>query len=228
MLVVLTNQQDEAAINLANRWKSQDVYVLTPEGLSVSGWRYEMPSGCSRAVIGGREIAPEEITGVLTRMPCVSEQDLDHFMPDDRAYAASEMTAFLLAWLSGLTCPMLNRPVPGCLSGPSLRTEQWVRLAGRLGIPACPVHRKTPQDSTPPLPTAEVVVIGDRCVGAVDPVLAGHARMLAQAAGVELLLVYFSSPKRGGRLVNASLWPDLWQSDVVDAILDYFQRRAKC
>lgn len=229
MLVVLTNQHDEAAVNLAGRWQAHGAFLLTPADLSVSGWRYEASSGRSRAVISGREVAQEEITGVLTRMPCVTEQDLDHFMPEDRSYAAFEMTAFLLAWLSGLACPVLNRPVPGCLSGPSLRAEQWVRLAVRLGIPVCPVHRKVPESSTTPAPPlAEVVVVGGRCVGEVDPVLAGHARLLARASGVDLLAVYFSGKGRRSRLVNANVWPDLWQSDVADAILDYFQRRAKC
>lgn len=231
MLIVLANRQDGAALSLATRWQSHDVHVVTPEGLSVEGWRYEVSSPAnSRAVIANRPVAADEITGVLTRLPCVSDQDLPHFMPADRSYAASEMTAFLLAWLSGLSCPMLNRPVPGCICGPTWRTEQWVRFAAHLGIPVAPVHRKAPEAAAPPSesPLTEVVVVGNQCIGEVDPVLADRARVLAKAAGVGLLLVYFTGPDPDNKFVNASLWPDLWQPAITDAILDYFERRSRC
>jgi hypothetical protein len=231
VLIVLANRQDEAALALAARWQSYSTCVLTPEDLSAPGWRYEVPSSIdSRLMVGRREIAQAGIKGVLTRMPCVSEQDLEHFVPADRAYAASEMTAFLLAWLSGLDCAVLNRPTPGCLSGPCWRPEQWVRFAAHLNVPVVPIHRHAPQNTpdSPDSSAAEVVVIGDRCVGAVHPVLADRARLLAKAAGVELLLVYFNGPGPESKFVTASLWPDLWQTEVTDAILDFFQRSTKC
>jgi hypothetical protein len=232
VLIILANRQDEAAMSLPTRWQSHDTHVLTPEGLSVRGWRYEIPpsSTASRAVVGHREISSQEITGVLTRIPCVSEQDLPHFMEPDRAYAATEMTAFLMAWLSDLDCSLLNRPTPGCLSGPGWRPEQWVRFAAHLGIPVEPVCRRAPEQGTdsPDSPATEVVVVGDRYLGAVDPVLADRARLLARASGVNLLVVYFSGPDAGSRFLSVSLWPDLWKADVADAILDYFQRRTRC
>jgi len=231
MLVVLAGSQDEAAAALAARWNSHETCVLTPEDLSVSGWSYEVraPSQ-SLAVIGGRKVAAKEISGVLTRLPWVAEHDLGHFVPEDRAYAASEKTAFLLAWLSGLDCPVLNRPTPGCLSGPCWRAEQWVCLAARLGMRVSPVRRRAPDDDAvlAQTPSAEVVVIGNRCVGDVHPYLADCAGSLAKAAGVDLLLVSFDGAERGSKFLNASPWPDLWANDVSDAILDYFQRRMKC
>lgn len=231
MLLVFANRQDEAAMSLADRWGSHDAHVLTPADLSVRGWHYAMPPSPAdlRGVVNQREIGPRDITGVLTRMPCVSEQDLPHFMEADRAYAATEMTAFLLAWLSELDCPVLNRPTPGCLSGPAWRPEQWVHFAAHLGIPVSPVHRNVPEQGTASdFCAAEVVVVGDRCLGTVDSVLAERAHLLAKAAGVDLLLVYFTAPDAAGRFLNASLWPDLWNPEVADAILDYLEGKARC
>jgi hypothetical protein len=231
VLLIFANRQDEAAMSLADRWRSQDAHVVTPQDLSVRGWHYAMPPSPAdlRGVVNDREICSADIDGVLIRMPCVSEQDLPHFKEPDRAYAAAEMTAFLLAWLSGLDCPLLNRPTPGCLSGPAWRAEQWVHFAAHLGIPVSPVRRSVPEQTTGfDSPAAEVVVVGDRCLGTVDPILADRARLLAKAAGLDLLLVYFTGPDAAGRFLNASLWPDLWNPAIADAILDYLQGRARC
>ncbi len=69
------------------------------------------------------------------------------------AYVSAEMTAFLLSWLSGLDCPILNRPTPNCLSGPGWRQEQWIHLAARLGIPVDPVQRYAKLGEEPSIET---------------------------------------------------------------------------
>src|SRR5437899_8192349 len=113
MIVIVANRQDEVAAWLADRWQSSGPVLLTSADLSASGWRHYLPpSRRSRAMIAARSVVPEAITGVLTRIPCVYEQELGHIVPEDRSYVASEMTAFLLAWLSSLTCPVLNSPTP--------------------------------------------------------------------------------------------------------------------
>jgi hypothetical protein len=40
-----------------------------------------------------------------------------------RKYVAAEFNAFLLAWLSAQSCPVLNRPTASCLSGPNWQPE---------------------------------------------------------------------------------------------------------
>ena len=110
MLVVVASRYDEAARSLVDRWANQEARLLTCEDLSVVGWRYSMSGKDevssslldSTAVVDGQVVAVEEISGVLTRLPCVFEQELLHIVPDDRAYIASEMNAFLISWLSEL------------------------------------------------------------------------------------------------------------------------------
>jgi hypothetical protein len=96
------------------------------------------------AVIGGTVTPCREITGVLIRRPCVIEAELPHIRSADRRYVAEEMSAFLFAWLTGLTCPVLNRPRDFHLLGPPWRPEQWVRAAAALGIATRPTDRTAP------------------------------------------------------------------------------------
>src|SRR5262245_34157967 len=125
MILVLASRSDENARSLVDRWESHGARLLVPECLSVVGWRHRgsaRPS--SRAVLGGVPVNGAEIRGVLSRLPSVMPSDLLHICAEDRAYVAAEMTAFLVAWLASLPCPVLNRPTPTSLAGPLLRQEQ--------------------------------------------------------------------------------------------------------
>lgn len=234
MIVIVASQEDESARFLAARWSEYGALLLNPRDLSISGWRYDpLTAEASMATIGRHRVRSGDITGVLTRLPWVSQHELTHIVPDDRAYVASEMNAFLLALLDGLACPLLNRPTPACLSGPGWRTEQWVHCAARLRIPVYPVHRQTGRleglsstDSRGPSKT--VTVVGDRCFGDAGETLAGRARQLAAAAGVDLLAVHFQDVNGEFRLLNAGLLPDINSADVADAIFDYFREGRLC
>jgi hypothetical protein len=228
VFLILAGQQDESARSLASRWLPHGANLLTPEDLSICGWRHHShPTQEDIAVINRRVVASGEIKGVLTRLPWVSEQELTHIAPHDRAYVASEMTAFLLSWLDGLNCPLLNRPTPTCLSGPGWRTEQWIHLAAQLGIPVCPVrrHARRPEDipnGAAQHPYHTLTVVGRRCLGACDDMRTVHARRLAAAAGVDLLVTRFTSGEEEPRLLSVDVWPDVASADVADAILEYF------
>jgi hypothetical protein len=55
----------------------------------------------------------------------------------ERAYAAAELTAFVLGWLSSLDCPVRNRPDPACLAGPAPPPLGLAAAAARAGL-RCP------------------------------------------------------------------------------------------
>jgi hypothetical protein len=242
MLVVVASSWDEAARALVERWEPHGAELLTVNDLYRAGWRhYPMKPDRSRAVIGGRVVATGDISGVLTRLPAVTEQELSAIVAEDRAYAASEMTAFLTSWLSTLKCPVLNPPSASCLCGPSWRTEQWTLAASRLGLPVAPRRRYTPLfgEGTSAAMGAplfsfadahtgavQMTVIGDRCIGDGDEDLACQARLLAAAAGVELLAVLFSGPEAGSQFVDAHLWVDVSNDAVGESVLDYFSSHA--
>lgn len=233
MLVILAGHHDEVARSLAERWVAEDAALLTPRGLSVAGWRHHLGSPSdSVAVIDGRPVPVEELTGVLTRLWCVSFQDLPHIVPSDREYVSIEMSAFLTSWLNGLKCPVLNRPTATCLVGPNWQPEEWVQRAARLGIPVRPIKRRSALDMDPaPMPETErvtVTVVGARCLGATDVTLRHHARRLAEHAGVGLLDVYFDGDDARASFVGVSLWPDIGRADIADAILEHLKGGGSC
>jgi hypothetical protein len=227
VLVVVASRLDEGARTLADRWT--EVRVLTCEDLSVAGWRHR-PGGPSTAVVDGEVIPAAEIEGVLTRRSRVLEWEPDHIVPADRAYVAAEMTAFLRSWLSSLGCPVLNRPVPTCLSGPGWCREQWVRTAVRLGIPVRPVRWRLGASASVPEdePATTATVVGERCLGAADRASAAWALRLARAAGVDLLAARFGEAEAGFELLDADPWPDTSSPEVADAIHDYLSKGRRC
>ncbi len=236
MLVVMANCQDAAAHTLVERWAAYGACLLTPDDLSVAGWRYHPGDiQASRAMVAGCPLDARDIGAVITRLPWVFEHDLGHIVPADRAYVAAEMNAFLLSWLTALPCPVLNRPTPTCLSGPYWRQEKWVHIAARLGIPVTPVRRQSALRMAPagfpesPEEGVTVTIIGQGHCGPVDPMLVKQARCLADVAGVDVLSVQFSGPTPGSCFVSASLWPDIAADDIADALLTYIQKgSARC
>lgn len=224
MIVIFASRYDTSATSLATRWMAHNASLLTCDDLSAVGWRHYLSSEqASTAVIGGRVVSVEEISGVFVRWPGVFAQELTQIAAADRNYVAGEMLAFLVSWLSSLRCPVINRPTPLNLTGPAWRLEQWTYAAAQQGIPVRPVHRHIAINSDNgaedlhPHP-ATVTVVGKRCFGTVDERLLKQARRLAEAAGVSLLKVSFSGPEAGSFLISADLIPDI-SDEVADALL---------
>lgn len=222
MILVLAGEGDAMARSLVSQWSGHDARLLVPKDLSVVGWRHRAGSrGDSTAMVDGNPIAGEKIRGVLVRTPGVASADLPHIRGEDREYVAAEMTAFLLAWLSSLDCPVINRPTPYCLLGPSLRPEQWLHLAAVEGVPVAGLRRTTAGDAAPPaLASTAVVVVGDRCLGATTDALDDRARRVAHAAGVSLLQAYFTGPPEDPVLTGADLFVDVQDPEVNAAVLE--------
>lgn len=230
-ILVIASRGDAAAASFAAASGGR-VRVMTPADLSQPGWSLPVAAaGPSMATIGGEQVPSIAIAGVVTRLAAVTEHDLLHIAAADRSYVAAEMTAFLLAWLVCLPCPVVNRPSAQCLSGPAWRREQWTLAAGRLGIPTVSIkrvaNRAAPErDACDHVDATEIVVVGRHHVGSADPVLVARAHALADAAGVDLLSVAFDDAGASARFVAASLWPDLAGRRVLDAVLRLMDSRA--
>jgi hypothetical protein len=234
-LLVVANTWNATARNFAKRYRAQGVHLLTPADLSRPGWVYSLDkrSEHSQALVGARVISSEKIGGVLTRLSCVNEQDLPQIVSTDRAYVAAEMNGFLLAWLTALPCPVLNRPTPGCLSGCSWHHKQWVHAASQLGIPVEKIHQRsdplhqqnlTKRTNGSARTGVTVTLVGTQCFGAVSPDLLGQSRALARLAGVDFLAVQFAGPDSGSAFIRASLWPDITEERIARAVLCYLQQ----
>jgi hypothetical protein len=162
----------------------------------MAGWIYQLGDAASgAAVIGGRIICTSQIQGVITLLPWVGPQDLPGIHPEDREYVAAEMSAFLLAWLSELPCPVLNRPSPSSLSGPGWRHDHWIRVASRLGIPTT-----LPDDSNalgaPALSGRPVTVLDGQPFGTCQPAEGEAAAAIARSVDVRLVTLSFVGTKQ--------------------------------
>jgi hypothetical protein len=234
VLVVVASRADQAARSLVARWQPHGAGLLTCADLASPGWRYRLDADGARSstvVVNGQVLPTEQIRGVLTLLPGVVPHELLEIVPADRDYVAQEMTAFLLAWLTGLDCPVLNQPDAASLMGPSWPVERWRHLAMRIGLRAVPIRRATtgaPVSSiASPTPTAATVaVIGDQWVGEVHASLAASARRLADAAGAKLLTVVFDRADADASVLFADPRPPIDDGRVSDAILAFFQQTA--
>jgi hypothetical protein len=229
VIIIVANRWDQTPRSIASHWSPHNVGILTARDLSLAGWNQDLRfTDDAAGVIERKLVSQKEISGVLTRLPCVYDVELTDIVPQDRGYVAAEMTAFLLFWLSQLTCPVLNRPTPTNLSGPHWRREKWVRVAAQAGIPVQPVRRHAAltggrkEDDTL-LTTSTLTVVGDRVFGESASCLHQQALCLAQLAGVNLLAVHFSRPDRGAHFVGANVFPDLSDDRVADAVLEFLQ-----
>lgn len=225
MLAVVARVDDTIAVDLTARWAAHGARLLTCNDLSTAGWRHYLGHpDSSAAVVGGETVPVRTISGVYTRLGGVTAGDLGYIAGEDREYVASEMTAFLVAWLASLPCPVLNRPTPECPAGPNWRQEKWVYIAAKLGMRVRPVHRPTYPTNDINQHAATVTVVGPHCFGAVEAQLMVGAQRLADAAGVDLLAVHFDGPEAGSAFLSADLWPDVTAPDVADAVLQYLTR----
>jgi len=231
VIIVIASRHDQAARTLVARQGTDNAVLLTCEDLSVPGWRhYVAAPGASVAVIGGREVPLEEITGVVSCLPSVSELELLHIVPADRAYVAAEMTAFLLSWLSALSCPVVNQPSPTCLSGPYWRPEQWAYFAAQAGMRVQAVQRRIAfaRESIPaPQEGVTVTVVGERCIGQVDDTIMTWAVRLARVAEVEMLAVRFSGPEPDATFLGADPRPDLTSQETADAVIEHMAEKGE-
>jgi hypothetical protein len=233
MLILMASARDEQARALAARYAREGLRLLVPADLSRPGWRWRSAEPRSAvALINAERLPPDDIDGVITRLPWVSQWDLPDIQACEQDYVAAEINAFLLAWLVSLRCPVLNRPSAQCLSGPGWRPQKWVSKAFEVGIPARPVHQHVAFPARPAVAATEphdavtLTVVGSTVVGAADAALKRHARRLAAAANVQLLCVRFGSAAHDAMLLGASLWPDLSDPDVGEAIWNYFLEAA--
>lgn len=223
-VLVVAGEGDAEAHALPVRLPDLDVRLLTPADLSCAGWEFRPGCATGIAVASGSPLATQELAAVLVRLPWVREHDVLRVDAADRTYAAAEMSAFLLAWLSALACPVINRPSTSCLAGPLWRPQRWIRAAASVGLRVGPVRCTTAAatDRRPPaaeVPTVIATVVGERCLGVEEPAVAGRLCELARLSGAAALTVGLSDAGAEARFLAASPWPDLADDDVLDAVL---------
>ena len=221
MYLILGSACDDEPYRLAHRWTAvgRDVAVATPADLSAPGWRLRLGRPADiQAVAGERAIAATELDAVVSLLPWIGPADLPHVVDDDRDYVAQEMSAFLLAWLHHLPCPVIDAPSTVSLAGCGWSCHQWAAVAQGIGMAADP--QWSGEFST-------VTVIGGRAAGPVSPCLAAAAEAVAAAAGRALVTLRFARQQLSGVdepvLTGAAVRPEVGAQDAADALLAWLE-----
>jgi hypothetical protein len=203
MIAVLASELDSEAQSVVADWSGYRAALLSARDLTTAGWEFHPADPSSGvAVIDGRRVPVANLQGVLTRRPAVLSEELAWLDPGDRQYVAAETNAFLVAWLSSLPCPVVNRPTTTSLCGPAWDELHWRSAAAGAGVDwAEPDDKSTVQ---------RVVMCGERSFFAATDRQAEIARALAHVAGVDLLAVSF----RGDHVCAASVAPPLDNPEI--------------
>jgi hypothetical protein len=168
-------------------------------------------------VVAGQKVALSGIEAAVSTMDTVTSGDLPQIVREDRAYVAAEMRAFLLAWLTTIPCPVLNRPTPLSLAGCGWRPEQWALAAAAHGIPTETVV-EPPDDRADADVTFTVSQVGDEVADAPSDIVARWMRQLMVTARMRTLQARF----RDGtppRLISATVVPDFRRAELAAAAL---------
>jgi hypothetical protein len=225
VILIVASELDSVVIKTAAKWPGFPAVVLTPRDLCTKGWCIETQDFENGNLVANGVVTPvRRINGVVTLLQCVTDYELFKIEEVDRKYAASEINAFLVYFLSRLTCRVLNRPSAYCLSGPSWHPTQWMWACRRAGIPT-----ETALASSAPLvakPESEpdfrrsISIVGDSCLGGDSPYSANVAQ-LANFARVEFLTARFTTDGKDEVLRSISTIPDLQDEAISNAVHEH-------
>jgi hypothetical protein len=213
MLVILCHPDDRPALWLARSLTASgvpEVTVVSVEELVYSRTiTYRMSGSGDTGTVrlgDGRVLRPESIGGLVNRIRYLPTRHFARANADDRAYATAELSAFLLAWLSGIPGRVLNPARPFALGGGAMYPATIVHAAATAGL--APVRWQVAtdpeSDAVPHLPPTHTVTLLDhRVYGPLLPreVQDGCRRLL----GLPLLQVMLHhEPGSAWRFVDAT------------------------
>jgi hypothetical protein len=220
MWLIACHPGDDAALWIARgltRRGLDPVEVVSAESLAYStAIEHRLGAGAPSVrieVAGGRTIASDRVRGMLNRIvhPPMGHLGVSH--EEDREYAMQEVSALFLSWLTAMPGPVLNRPTPFAMSGPSLDSLQWHALAAQAGLPVAPlrVPNQNGHGAAWAIPDCNVVVACEALFGAALPDSAAEACLrLAELSGADILGVELRPNGGGGwRFAGAHPMPDL-------------------
>jgi hypothetical protein len=231
IVAILAHSGDPAARTLAAAWPEGRARVLTPATLPSWGLSWQLGDG-GIATCGAKPPgrgAPLNIGGVVSLLDAVGPADLPGVAPADRDYVASEMTAFLSAWLHSLRCLKLNPPSLVSLAG-DMHPVLWRAHALECGMrapPFDPFDDAAPAACEASADRIALTLIGRRAFGTLDAAAIARARVLAAATRLPMLAATMRLTSSGYALEAATARPDLADPDIAAAVVGWFEENAR-
>jgi hypothetical protein len=111
----------------------------------------------------GRSFTYPGVAGVINRLTYLPEPGDARVPASDRQYAATELNAITLSWMSALasTVPFVDRPSPGWIGGEWRSPAEWALLVHAAGLVAAPVALPSLPNAFQPSPApAEAATLG--------------------------------------------------------------------
>lgn len=192
MFLILGEPGDQVAASVARHLPAAATVWVTPAQMVQATWthRLDQSGAWFQLRLGARTVDSREVTAALNRLRWLPVSGFSQ--PVDAEYAAMEWQALALSAMATLGERVVNRPCPPSPAGPSWSALEWVRAAGRLGLPvrrlrATTDARRYPGDTDDPYPwrwwlladpppgepaqrTSATVPIGPRPIVWVEPV----------------------------------------------------------
>ena len=195
MIVVVGSSHDSVATDLVALWPQ--AALCSAEDLVSPGWVWRQGHPASRTwIVDKKKISDDQVTGVFVRRASVYAEELMTTHPDDRAYLASEIHAFLVFVLAGTSARVVNPINEGAFGEAALRPHRWIQLASQLGIPLRPLRVTSESRRAIRYRTFNVEVVGDEVFGDAPARLHESARCLAQALEIDWGVFVFDGRKR--------------------------------
>jgi hypothetical protein len=147
--LVLASAADQTAVNVATllrrRHGGHRVDVRTPDEIVLAPlWEHRVDDARVRTHVRMHDQGTlGKPSVVFNRISQLGAFPLQQSTAAEREYAYAEMAALLLSWLSGLECPVINRPSPTGLAGCINRPLVWQKLAKEAGLRAANVFITT-------------------------------------------------------------------------------------
>lgn len=232
MVIIFASQLDELAPRVVAGWPKSGAALLTVDDLSTMGWSINNSDfSKSTIVASSKQYSVAELSGVITLMPYIPEQELFKIEKPNRQYVAAEMTAFLYYVFTSLKCPFVNKPSAYNLTGPNWRYEEWLRACHIVSLPVKPYQRHmTAKTATIPHTTYDrpeikvIMVLGDKVITNQCEVFDTKVLELARLAGVQFLEVTFVEENGEMFFLSANCAPNINNPQILSALYDHFKQ----
>jgi len=231
MVIVFASQLDEMAQRAVAGWPKSRATLLTVDDLSTEGW-FINSNDVNKSIIvaSGKQYSVTELSGVVTLMPYIVEQELFKIEEPDRRYVTAEMTAFLHYVFTILQCPLINKPSAYNLTGPNWRFEEWLRACQRVSLPIKPYHHVTHGETNStnntnfdPPEIRTIIVLSNRVIVSHAETLNAKVLQLAKLAAVQFLEITFAEENGQIFFCSANCIPNMNNPQVLAALYENFE-----